>query len=246
MFKSYLKTAVRFLLKNKTFSFINISGLAICTLCCLYILLYVQDQFNYNSLHDEIRPFMIFHHDAPNGDFAFLTISVSSTDYKSLLGKMETVWQRDLPGVPFAYSFLDEGVQKQYAAEIGLSNIINSFTIMAILISCLGLFGLAAFSAEQRQKEIGIRKILGASITGVVGLLSKEFLRLVGIAFILATPLSWWAMNKWLEAFAYRIPISWWMFAAAGLGALAIALITVSFQAIKAAIANPVKSLRME
>jgi putative ABC transport system permease protein len=117
---------------------------------------------------------------------------------------------------------------------------------MAILISCLGLFGLAAFSAEQRQKEIGIRKVLGASVAGVVGLLSKEFVKLVGIAFILATPLSWWAMNKWLEAFAYKVPISWWMFAIAGALSIFIALITVSFQAIKAALANPVKSLKTE
>jgi putative ABC transport system permease protein len=109
---------------------------------------------------------------------------------------------------------------------------------MAILISCLGLFGLADFSAEQRQKEIGIRKVFGAS---VAALLSKEFVKLVGIAFILATPLSWWAMNKWLDVFAYKVPVSWWMFAAAGAMSIAIALITVSFQAIKAALVNPVK-----
>ena len=117
---------------------------------------------------------------------------------------------------------------------------------MAILISCLGLFGLAAFSAEQRQKEIGIRKVLGASVAGVVGLLSKEFVKLVSISFIIATPVAWWAMNKWLQAFAYKVDITWWMFAIAGIMSIFIALATVSFQAIKAALMNPVKSLKTE
>jgi putative ABC transport system permease protein len=117
---------------------------------------------------------------------------------------------------------------------------------MAILISCLGLFGLAAFSAEQRKKEIGVRRVLGASVAGLVQLLSKDFLKLVGISIIIATPVAWWAMNKWLQSFSYRVAISWWMFVLAGIIAIMIALITVSFQAIKAAVANPVKSLRSE
>ena len=151
-----------------------------------------------------------------------------------------------MPGVPFSYGFLDEEVQKQYEAEIYLSKIINSFTLMAILISSLGLFGLAAFSAEQRNKEIGIRKVLGASVSGIVQLLSKDFVKLVLLAILLAVPIAWWAMNKWLQAFAYRISISWWMFALAGLLAILIALLTVSFHAIRAAIVNPVKTLRSE
>ncbi len=206
----------------------------------------VMKDFNYDSLHGAVGPFMIFHNGNPGNYFSFMTVSVNTSDYKSLLHKMEAIWQKNLPGTPFAYAFLDQEVQKHYEAEISLSNIINSFTIMAILISCLGLFGLAAFNAEQRQKEIGIRKVLGASVTGVVGLLSKEFIKLVGIAFILATPLSWWAMNKWLSSFAYKVPISWWMFAVAGVLSITVALITVSFQAIKAALANPVKSLKTE
>lgn len=206
----------------------------------------VMKDFNFESLHGEVTPFMIFHNDNANKYFSYITVSVSSADYKSLLSKMGAIWQKNLPGVPFEYTFLDQEVQKQYTAEISLSNIINSFTLMAILISCLGLFGLAAFSAEQRQKEIGIRKVLGASVSSVVGLLSKEFVWLVGIAFILATPLSWWAMHKWLEAFAYKVPVAWWMFAIAGVLSIVIALITVSFQAIKAALANPVKSLKTE
>lgn len=206
----------------------------------------VMKDFNYNSLHGEIRPFMIFHNGNPGNYFSFMTVSVSSMDYRSLLSKMGKVWQKNLPGVPFEYAFLDQEVQKQYAAEVSLSNIIDSFTIMAILISCLGLFGLSAFSAEQRQKEIGIRKVLGASVTGIVGLLSKEFVRLVGIAFILAAPLSWWVMNKWLDTFAYKVPVSWWMFAMAGTLSILIALMTVGFQAIKAALMSPVKSLKSE
>lgn len=205
----------------------------------------VMKDFNYNSLHGEVRPFMLFYNGDPNA-FSYMTVAVSSDNYKSVLNKMQNIWQRNLPGTPFEYSFLDQEVQKQYEAEITLSQIINSFTLMAILISCLGLFGLAAFSAEQRQKEIGIRKVLGASVTGVVALLSKEFIKLVAISFIIATPIAWVAMHKWLEAFAYKITISWWMFAIAGIMSIFIALATVSFQAIKAALVNPVKSLKSE
>jgi putative ABC transport system permease protein len=159
---------------------------------------------------------------------------------------MKSIWNRHLPGIPFECMFMDEVVQKQYEAEVTLGNIINSFTLMAILISCLGLFGLASFSAEQRSKEIGIRKVLGASISGIVTLLSKDFLKLVLISFVIATPLAWWAMNKWLEGFSYRVPVTWWMFALAGLIAILIAFFTVSFQAIKAAVANPTQSLKTE
>jgi len=205
----------------------------------------VMKDFNYNSLHGEVRPFMLFYNGDPNA-FSYMTVSVSSDNYKSVLSKMGNIWQKNLPGTPFEYAFLDQEVQKQYEAEITLSQIINSFTIMAILISCLGLFGLAAFSAEQRQKEIGIRKVLGVSVAGVVALLSKEFVKLVSISFIIATPIAWWAMHKWLQAFAYKVEITWWMFAVAGIMSIFIALATVSFQAIKAALMNPVKSLKTE
>jgi putative ABC transport system permease protein len=163
-----------------------------------------------------------------------------------LIKKIEGAWRKDFPSVPFEYKFLDEEIQHQYETELTLSRIINSFTLMAVLISCLGLFGLAAFSAEQRRKEIGIRKVLGASSFNLTALLSTDFLKLVFIAILIASPVAWWAMNKWLQAFTYRVPISWWMFCAAGMIAVFIALFTVSFQAIKAAVANPVKSLRTE
>jgi len=205
----------------------------------------VMKDFNYNSLHQEVRPFML----AYNGNADYLTkltVATNSTNYKDLLQKIGEVWKKDVPEAPYEFSFLDKEVQKQYETEITLARIINSFTLMAIFISCLGLFGLATFSAEQRRKEIGIRKVLGASVSGIVQLLSKEFLKLVGIAILIATPVAWWAMHKWLQAFAYRVPLQWWMFALAGLAAVVIAMLTVSFQSIRAAIANPTKSIRTE
>ncbi len=205
----------------------------------------VMKDFNYNSLHNEVSPFMLVY-GSNQMLFSNLTVAVNSNNYKDILSKIEAVWQKDLPAVPFDYSFLDNEVQKQYETEITLARIINSFTMMAILISCLGLFGLATFSAEQRKKEIGIRKVLGASVSGIVQLLSKDFLTLVVVSFIIATPIAWWAMSKWLQAFVYRIDVSWWMFALAGLMAVVIALVTVISQAIRAAIANPVKNLRSE
>jgi putative ABC transport system permease protein len=205
----------------------------------------VMKDFNYNSLHMEVKPLELDYNFNP-GRFSKMIVSVNSDNYKSVLAKMEAVWHKDLPGVPFEFQFQDEVVQSQYISEVTLGNIINSFTIMAILISSLGLFGLASFSAEQRSKEIGIRKVLGASVSGIVQLLSKDFLKLVIISFVIATPIAWWAMNKWLQGFNYRVPVSWWMFVLAGFIAVLIAMFTVSFQAIKAALANPTKSLKTE
>ena len=205
----------------------------------------VMKDFNYSSLHGEVKPFMLVY-SRNAGDFNTIIASTDSKDYKGLLSKIETIWHKNLSSVPFEYAFLDAEVQKQYETEITLSQIINSFTMMAIIISCLGLFGLAAFSAEQRQKEIGIRKVLGASVSGIVGLLSKDFLILIIIAMIIASPLAWYGMHKWLEGFAYKVSISWWMFGLAGIMAVIIALLTISFQAIKAALANPVRSLKAE
>jgi putative ABC transport system permease protein len=205
----------------------------------------VMKDFNYNSLHMEVKPFMLVYRNDPR-QFNVMVVSTDSKNYKSLLSKMEALWRKDIADAPFEYSFLDTEVQKQYETEVTLSQIINAFTLMAIVISCLGLFGLAAFSAEQRSKEIGVRKVLGASVTGIVQLLSKDFVQLVLIALVIATPIAWWGMSKWLQAFEYRVTISWWMFALAGMLAMVIALITVSTQAIKAARMNPVKSLKAE
>jgi len=178
--------------------------------------------------------------------YNYLIVHSKAKDVSSLLKYINASWHKLNPNEPFEYSFLDEEFQKNYEAENRLSAIVGYFTIVAILISCLGLFGLATFSAEQRTKEIGVRKVLGASVTGIVALLSKDFLKLVGISILIASPIAWWAMNKWLQDFAYRTNISWTVFVITTITALLIALITISFQAVRAAVANPVKSLRTE
>lgn len=210
-----------------------------------YIIAGVMKDFNYKSLRDAVNPFMVIY-DPKRDDINQLIVHTSSTDYKAMLGKMEALWHRELPATPFDYTFLDDKVQHQYQSEITMSHIINAFALMAIVIACLGLFGLAAFSAEQKTKEIGIRKVLGASTAGILRLLSADFVKLVFIAFVIATPISWLAMHQWLQAFIYKVDIRWWMFVLAGVGALVVALFTISFQAIKAAVANPVKGLRSE
>ena len=204
----------------------------------------VTKDINYNSLRNEVKPLML-RYDLPQARDNVI-INVTSKNYKELLGKVGAIWKQHLPAVPFTYSFLNDDVQKQYEAEISLSATINLFTLMAIFISGMGLFGLSAFSAEQRTKEIGVRKVLGASVLSLSSLLSKDFLKLTVIAFVIATPIAWWVMDKWLQSFSYRVPISWWMFALAGVLAMLLTLCVVSVQAIKAAIANPVNSLRAE
>ena len=159
---------------------------------------------------------------------------------------MKQQWNLYSKEEPFEYAFMDELYNKTYTAEQKTGTILNIFAVLTILVACLGLFGLATFTAEQRTREIGIRKVLGATVVQVTNMLSKEFIKLVAIACLLSFPLAWWAMHKWLQDFAYKINISWWVIGVAGLTAIIIALITVSFQAIKAAIANPVESLRTE
>jgi putative ABC transport system permease protein len=159
---------------------------------------------------------------------------------------IEALWKKMAPSEPFTYSFLNEDFNRMYESEQRSGKIFISFAILAILIACLGLFGLATYAAEQRTKEIGIRKVLGATVGSIANMLSRDFLKLVIIAALLAFPLAWWAMHTWLQNFAYRIDISWWVFVIAGMIAILIALFTISFKAIKAALANPVKSLRTE
>jgi putative ABC transport system permease protein len=159
---------------------------------------------------------------------------------------IESTFKSFLPSQSFAYTFADADFERTYRAEQRIASILGGFAAFAIFIACLGLFGLAAYTTEQRTKEIGIRKVLGATIGGITALLAKDFLKLVVVALVLAVPIAWYAMHKWLEDFAYRTPLSWWLFVAAGLTAVGIALITVSYQSIKAAIANPVNSLRSE
>ncbi|HZJ58793.1 MAG TPA: ABC transporter permease [Chitinophagaceae bacterium] len=204
----------------------------------------VVKDFHYQDLHVPIEPYAFQLNNQPR--FNYLIVHAKASDVASLLSSVGASWHKLNPNEPFEYSFLDEDFQKNYEAENRLASIVGYFTVIAILISCLGLFGLATFSAEQRTKEIGVRKVLGASVTGIVALLSKDFLKLVAISVLVASPIAWWIMHKWLQDFAYRINIGWMVFAITTVLALAIALVTISFQAVRAAIANPVKSLRTE
>jgi putative ABC transport system permease protein len=206
----------------------------------------VMKDFNFWSLHEKLDGYLVWINNPRYGLWTNVIAHTNTDNYRQLLAKVGQIWRKDVPGVPFEYTFMDEYVGQMYEADITVSRIINSFTMMAVVISCLGLFGLAAFSAEQRSKEVSIRKVLGASAAGLARLLSIEFVWLVGIAFLIATPIGWWVGHRWLQTFAFRISIRWWMFGLSGMLALGLALVTVSYHAIRAAIANPVRSLRAE
>jgi len=177
---------------------------------------------------------------------AGIIVRIKTPDAGRLVSDIKDQWSAYNAKAPFSYSFLDQQFASLYIAEHRTSQIFTSFAIIAIIIASLGLFGLAAFMIRQRVKEIGIRKVLGASSISITSMLSKEFVKLIIIAALISFPITWYAMNKWLQDFAYRITIQWWVFLLSGILAVAIALITISFQAIKAALANPVKSLRSE
>ncbi len=202
----------------------------------------VVKDFNFNSMHDKVGPMII----ELNENWGKVAMRVNSKNIPATIREVENKWNSMSPGQPIQYSFLDADFNKIYNADQRTGKLFITFAVFAIFIACLGLFGLVTYAAEQRVKEIGVRKVLGASVTEIVAMISKDFIRLVLIAFVIAFPVGWWMMNKWLEGFAYRIDISWWVFAFAGLLTIAIALITVSVQAIKAAMANPVTSLRSE
>jgi putative ABC transport system permease protein len=202
----------------------------------------VIKDFHFESLRQKLGPLCM----RLGESTGLASFRVSTLNTKNLISQIESRWKTLAPGMPFSYRFLSDSFDEMYRSEQRAGTIALVFAMLAILIACLGLFGLATYMAEQRNKEIGIRKVLGASVGNVVTLLSKDFLVLVFIASILAFPVAWWAMNQWLRDFAYRIDISIWVFLVSGIAALLIALLTVSFKAIKAAIANPVKSLRTE
>lgn len=203
----------------------------------------VMKDFHFKSLQEVIKPLSM--RIEPNG-CSLISIKVSGNNLPGTISSIENKWNSLIPARPFSYFFLDEYFDKQYRSEQRFGKLFLNFAILAIIISCLGLLGLASYSTMQRTREIGIRKVLGASVGNIVNLLSKDFLRLVGIAVIIASPIAYFSMHKWLLDFAYRIPISWWIFVIAAVTATLIAIITVSFQAIKAAVSNPVKSLRSE
>ncbi|MBA4853000.1 ABC transporter permease [Emticicia sp. BO119] len=203
----------------------------------------ITKDFHYASLHDAIEPLVIVN--IPQ-ETTYLLIKIKGDNLTETIQEAKNTVAGVSPNSLFSYSFLDEKMMHLYDSEQRISNIMKVFAVFAIFISCLGLFGLSAYVARLRTKEIGIRKTLGASISGVVILLSKDFLWLVVIATVVAFPLGWWVMTQWLEEFAYAIDIQWWMFAAAGLSSIIIAILTVSFQSIKAALLNPIKSLKIE
>jgi putative ABC transport system permease protein len=202
----------------------------------------VVKDFHFKSFHNPITPLVIF----LDKRLQRMFVKIEGRNLASTLKYLDATWKQRVPHRPFEYHFLDEDYESLYKAEQRVAGIFSTFSTLAILLACLGLFGLTAFAVVQRTKEIGIRKILGANISSIISLLSKDFLKLVMIAIVVASPLAWYAASKWLQDFAYRINIEWWVFVSAGVVALGIALMTISFQAVKAALANPVKSLRTE
>lgn len=211
----------------------------------------VMHNFYFTDINDSNEPLALFVAKdttsmmATNGGSLYIRIQPGA-DLTQTVDRVEKSYRALNAEKPFEYYFLDQTFNSIYKSEARLSTLFGAFTSFALFIACLGLFGLANFTAEQRQKEIGIRKVLGASVSSIVSLLSKDFLKLVGLAVVLATPIAWYAMHQWLQGFAYRITIAWWVFAGAGLLAVGITLLTVSFQSIKAALMDPVKALRSE
>lgn len=207
-----------------------------------YTVVGVVKDFHYLSAKQKIAPLMMLLGNNAGG----IVVKVNTADVSGFLAETRQRWAAFNPKGPFSYYFLDERFSHLYVAEQRTGRLFTAFTFVAIFIAALGLFGLAAYMAEQRTKEIGIRKVLGATVSSVLLLVSKEFLLLVGLAFLIAVPMTWWAMAQWLHEFAYRTPVSWWIFPLAGTAALLVAILTISFQTAKAATANPIKSLRSE
>lgn len=203
----------------------------------------VVKDFNFTSLHDPIGPLVIFLGRDYLRDFM---VRIGNTDLKNTLNNIQTVWNERIPGRPFSYHFLDEDYNKLYESEQRTSSLFSIAAGLAIILACLGLFGLAAFTTLQRTKEIGIRRVLGANVSSITLLISKNFLQMVGIAILIAAPLAWFAGNKWLQNFAFRIPVHWYIFMATAIVTGLIALCTVAYHSVKASLSNPVESLRSE
>ncbi|MEO8886131.1 MAG: FtsX-like permease family protein, partial [Mucilaginibacter sp.] len=204
----------------------------------------VVANFNGLSLHEKI-PAVVIHCD-PKAEFGHLYVRIAPANISKTLAFIQKKWNTFYPNETFEFSFVDDNLQKLYTADKRVGQLFGTFAALAIIIACLGLFGLISLTVQQKIKEIGIRKVLGASVANIVELLSADLLKLVIISMLIAAPIAWYIMNKWLQDFAYQIDIQWWVFAAAAIWSLAIALVTVSIRSVKAALANPVKSLRSE
>jgi putative ABC transport system permease protein len=201
------------------------------------------EDFHFTSFHEPIKPFGFF---LAEGGITKLFVKIDSDETIETVGRLKALWTAHVPDRPFEFSFQDEQVARLYAGEVKFQHLFSIFTFIAISIACLGLFGLSAYTSQQRTKEIGIRKVLGASVLGVTGLLSKEFLKLVVLAVAVSVPIAWYAMKEWLQNFAYHVELELWMFVVSAITAIGIALFTVCFQSIRAAMANPTDSLRSE
>lgn len=204
----------------------------------------VVKDFHYQSLHKNIEPLFLVSPAGNNGLNAFINVRIKAGEFAQTITQIEQKWKQFWPERPFRFTFMDSDLNELYAAEQTSKKIFSLFSLLAIFIACMGLLGLAAYVTQRRTKEIGVRKVIGASTLQIVGLLSKDFLKLVLIALVIATPIAWFGMNRWLQDFAFAISLSWWMFALAGILAIGIAFLTVSFQSIKAATANPIQALR--
>jgi putative ABC transport system permease protein len=207
-----------------------------------YKVIGVVADFHYLSVKEKIAPLMML----MGNNYGGMLVKVNTKDIKGFITFAQQKWEAFHPSGPFAWYFLDDHFARMYATEQRTGSLFGAFTLIAIVIAGLGLFGLAAYIVEQRTREIGIRKVLGASVSSVLLLVSKEFLWLVALAFLIAAPLTWWGMHRWLQDFAYRTPISWSVFPIAGVSALFLAMLTISVTTLKAALSNPVKSLRSE
>jgi putative ABC transport system permease protein len=208
----------------------------------IFTVIGVVKDFNFESMRSDVQPLALHFGLSPS----MVSVKISGSDVQNTIANISAVWKKYSPDQPIRYTFLDEQFAIMYADVQRTGYIFTSFAVLAIIIACLGLFALSAFMAEQRSKEIGIRKVLGASVSSITTLLSMDFVKLVLIAILIASPIAWYGMNKWLQDFAYKVPVSWWIFVLSGLTAIIIALLTVSFQSIKAALMNPVKSLKSE
>lgn len=211
-----------------------------------YTVIAVVDDFNFESLRSNVTPLAIYSDEGSVGFATYMPIRFEAANIQQTVANIQEAWDLYAPGEPFLYSFLDSDLNQMYESETVSGTLLAFFSILAIIIACVGLFGLAAYLAFQRTKEIGVRKVLGASVLGIIVLLSKDFTKLVGISFVFAVPVSWYLMNNWLDNFAYQTELSLWTFLLSGALALGIALLTVSWQSVKAALTNPVNSLKTE
>jgi putative ABC transport system permease protein len=211
-----------------------------------YTIVGVVEDFHYNSLHSPVNSFVLFGFDPNQRVYANLNIKIRPENISSAVTAIEEKWKAFVPQEPLGYYFLDDKLDEMYGNEKTSGQLFSIFSLLAIVIACIGLFGLSAYMAELRTKEIGIRKVLGSSASKIVVLLSKDFAKLVGIAFVIATPIAYYAMNRWLQNFAFRSPVHVWIFLFSGLAAVFIAQFTISFQALKAANTDPADALRFE